>query len=559
MSFALRLSAITFSGGQTVAPPAIGTVLIVGPNNSGKSRALREILSNLRVGEPHGEKVVTKVQEVRDGSLDQFVDWLGERFRVTDNQVIGAGFNISTTDMPQLISNEWGRQNGFHHLALALVSHLDTASRLSSADPTSSYDGVSGHPTEPLQILYAELQAEERLSRAFSEAFDDDLVVDRHAGNQIALRSGRRPDPAKFGGHLHLSYAAEVRRLPLLHQQGDGMRSFTACLLQTEILQRPIALIDEPEAFLHPPQARQLAFHLAQAAKEQKRQVVIATHSADIVQGALESGSDVAVVRLERAGAANNASQLSPENIGALWKDPLLRVSNILDGLFHRVVVLCEADTDCRFYRSILEIVCRVDQKRMPEVLFTHTGGKDRLALAARALRAVSVPVVVVADLDVLADKYPLHDIWVGLGHHWTEIESDWKVIKAAVDATTRSPSTMFVKEEILKVFADTTSTVLDTNAAERIRVVTRADGGWRAVKRAGIEAIPKGEPRAACERLISALKKGGLQVVPVGELEGFIPSVGQHGPKWLDQALKTDLEGAQLALDFVRGFGIDS
>src|SRR5579862_5505455 len=300
MSFAFRLSVITFSGGQTVSPPAVGVLLIVGPNNSGKSRALREILSNLRLGEPRSERVVTNVKDVREGSLDEFATWLGERFRVTENQVIGAGFHVSTTDIPQLISNDWGRQSGFHHFTLALVSHLDTASRLSSAGPTPSYDGVSGHPIEPLQILYAEQLAEERLSKAFSDAFDDDLVVDRHAGSQIALRSGTRPDPVKLGGQLHLLYAAEARKLPLLHEQGDGMRSFTACLLQTEILQRPVALIDEPEAFLHPPQARQLAFHIAQAAREQKRQVIIATHSADIVQGALESGSDVAVVRLER-------------------------------------------------------------------------------------------------------------------------------------------------------------------------------------------------------------------------------------------------------------------
>jgi hypothetical protein len=52
-------------------------------------------------------------------------------------------------------------------------------------------------------------------------------------------------------------------------------------------------------------------------------------------------------------------------------------------------------------------------------------------------------------------------------------------------------------------------------------------------------------------------LKNGGLQVVPVGELEGFVPGVGLHGPRWLEQALKQDLGIATKALDFVRGFGV--
>ncbi|MEP6653432.1 MAG: AAA family ATPase [Myxococcales bacterium] len=452
MSFGFRLASIKFSGGQTVAIPAVGTLLLVGPNNSGKSRALREILSTTRINEPRNEVVVSEIGEVRDGSLEEFTGWLRTRFHVTANQVVGAGFDAGSGNLNSIISNDWGRKGGFHHLALALVSHLDTGSRLSAADPTASYDGVTGHPILPLQILYADHLAEARLSKTFSDAFDENLFVDRHAGNQIALRCGKGLYPEMFGGHLSLVYAAEVRRLPLLHQQGDGMRSFLACLLQTEILQRPVALIDEPEAFLHPPQARQLGSHLAQSARDQKRQIVIATHSTDIVQGVLEAGAEVAVVRLERSGSVNLASHLNAETIAALWKDPLLRVSNLLDGLFHRAVVLCEADTDCRFYRSILEIVCRVDKKRMPEVQFTHTGGKDRIAVAARALRAVRVPVTVVADIDVLSDRNPLEDIWTALGHEFSAIEGDWKIVKASVDSTAKNPTTTFVKEEVLKV-----------------------------------------------------------------------------------------------------------
>ena len=58
-------------------------------------------------------------------------------------------------------------------------------------------------------------------------------------------------------------------------------------LLASECASFLVLLIDEPEAFLHPPQARRLAAALARTAKSLGRQVILATHSTDIIQGAL--------------------------------------------------------------------------------------------------------------------------------------------------------------------------------------------------------------------------------------------------------------------------------
>jgi len=45
--------------------------------------------------------------------------------------------------------------------------------------------------------------------------------------------------------------------VPLVGDQGDGVRSFVGLLLDT-MVSMPIVLIDEPEVFLHPPHARLL-------------------------------------------------------------------------------------------------------------------------------------------------------------------------------------------------------------------------------------------------------------------------------------------------------------
>ena len=45
-----------------------------------------------------------------------------------------------------------------------------------------------------------------------------------------------------------------------------------------------------------------------------------------------------------------------------------------------------------------------------------------------------------------------------------------------------------------------------------------------------------------ACKRLLAKLRAAGLFVVDVGELERFVPSVGNKGPKWVNAVLERSL-----------------
>ena len=46
-AFGFRLQSVTFSDGSTLPLPSVGVVLIVGPNNSGKSQALSDIAAHI--------------------------------------------------------------------------------------------------------------------------------------------------------------------------------------------------------------------------------------------------------------------------------------------------------------------------------------------------------------------------------------------------------------------------------------------------------------------------------------------------------------------------------
>jgi hypothetical protein len=570
MGFRFAVRGIEFSGGSSVELSPSGVTLLVGSNNVGKSACLTELA--MRIGarqDYHATFVVTKsITEVRDGTPEEVQAWVASSFehRVPPGggseslEGVGLKFTFGQTLLDYL-KKTWP-EHGNKALGQAMASHLDTATRLVEANSTQSYDAIESRPSQPLHALYADVQLEQEVSANFRRAFNMDLVVDRLGAKQIALRCGKRPDARALGGELSFDYGRAARALPLLDRQGDGMRSYVACLLQTDVLRRPVVLIDEPEAFLHPPQARLLAQHLAAKAKSGGRQVIVATHSSEVVRGALDGGgADVCVVRLSREPDGENVAHvLDAPTVRSLWEDPLLRASNLLDALFHRHLVLCESDGDCRFYNAVLEALADDAKLPRPDVMFAHTGGKHRLPVAVSAVTALGVPVSVIADIDVLSAEQPLRAIWEGLGEPWSAISHLQSRLSAAVATTAKKPGREYVRERMIEVFDATTDSTLDEATVDRLRAIFRSEGGWAGVKRGGLDAMPKGDARRYADELLARLAAKGLHVVPVGELEGFLPRIGRHGPAWVVEALQVDLAQSpdtHRAREFIRGLNL--
>lgn len=416
---------------------------------------------------------------------------------------------------------------------------LTADQRLQLAEPPQNIALARDNPAHPIHFLLRDDKLEADLSERFRAAFGLDLVVHRNAGNIVPLHVGERPRPEGNEDRASLSYIQKLERLPQLHLQGDGMRSFAGVLLATSVGRETVVLVDEPEAFLHPPQARQLGGILAQR-PEGRRQIFVATHSTDILRGILDTSSKhVRVLRLQRSGTANEVCQLSNEQIKTLWGDPLFRYSNILDGLFHEQVVVCESDGDCRFYSATADAIGATETVRPPDTMFTYCGGKARLATVIRALRSVNVPVAAVADFDVLSDENPLKSIVESLGGQWDEIQTDWRTTKAAIDQKKPDLSSKDVTDEIQAILSSVKDPTFPASAKTRIGEVLRRTSAWAHAKTLGKAFVPHGHAHLACDRLLLSLRRLGLHVVEVGELECFAKSVGGHGPTWVDAVLQ--------------------
>jgi AAA domain, putative AbiEii toxin, Type IV TA system/Overcoming lysogenization defect protein-like, TOPRIM domain len=545
MAITVRLNEVSFSGGEVVSIADPSVIVIVGPNNSGKSVALREIQDHLSTGPrppymPY--RVIVGVDFTREGETADLEAWLEEHSQAMTERSNGMRFysapgaRLSRADAEA----QWNAHSQVPALGPSLapffILQASTDQRLTLVQQGAHWNPLSEAPSQPLQILFADPSREDALSGLSVEAFGAPLHLSRFPGGPIDLHVGT-PTSGVSATTINPEYVDEVAQMPTVQAQGDGMRSFIGIMLALTAAPYRLVLIDEPEAFLHPPQARLLGRRLGVEARH--TQVVTATHSVDFLIGLLTSGvTNTTVVRLTRDGDVNHVAVLEPDLIRRIWNDPLLSASNILDGLFHRGVVLCEADSDARYYGSVLE-AARGDASH--ELFFTHCNGKTRMPMVTRALRALNVPVVAIADLDLLREKAGARDLVEALGGDWSDYERDWTVLNAAVTSKSVAPAVSDVREAVDTALeaAAAEGVKLTRSTSEQIRKATKVEDGWSIVKNDGVAAFPRGDASTAGETLLARLRELGLFLVPVGELEGWHPTVSGHGPDWLGSVIE--------------------
>ena len=553
MTVRIWLSEIHFSDDSKIAIDKDEIVVLVGPNNAGKSTSLKEIAALLRSNQTEG-KVLKKITIEKDGSETELISFLTNILKketaATPSPIYrGSRANVSERNA----IDYWNDfKNGLSELASIFVNSLTTEERLKAANPPNSIDFTKEVPQHPIHFLQHDDSLEKEFSIYFKQAFGTDLIVNRNAGSIVPLYVGNRPIPKNGEDRVSIGYLKELEKLDLLHEQGDGMRSFVGVLLNAFISNHSILLIDEPEAFLHPPQAKLLGKMLS---RKRERQLFLATHSEDFLKGLLDAdATNLKIIRLQRDGKINKVSALNSSGINKIWNDPLLRYSNILNGLFHSKVVVCESDSDCRFFAAILAALHDNTDTAIPDVLFVHCGGKHRIPVAIEALKELNVPIRVVSDFDVLNDITPLKEIFEQLDGTWADVEKDWKLVKTSIDQKRPKLETTEIKKKIDEVFESTSEPVFPKEKISEIKKILRTTSAWAEAKEVGKAYIPSGDPTNAFERIQSKFKEKGLFVVEVGELESFVKSVPNHGPKWVNEVLTKDLK-TDIELESARQF----
>lgn len=582
----IRVSELRFNGGTTVDTSRADIVVLVGPNNSGKSRTLQEIwaLASHNFAYPFnrdGLVVLDGYSVNKNADTDAVSGWLAANRMLqvdpsTQREHVRA---IGTGDFAlDELNYHWG---GNEHLG-------GLASQLFRFIGPGDARGLLGSPgrLEPRQIpdhvvqtLVRNPTTRRAFESAFRSAFGQNLIVDSWFSN-TRLRLSRDLVQADF---VHTSddglpsedLADRLEALPLLESQSDGIRAFAGLLLTLISVRHPVLLLDEPETFLHPPQARLLGEYLGVLRGD--GQLVVATHSLDIVLGLLQAAETrVMVVRLTRRDDRTSALTVDPDTVRALWRDSLLRFSRALDGLFHEGVVLYEGDTDSQFYSAVSYHLARSRHKAagsaVPltdqvdsdayefsanpfDVMFTYAGGKQRIKMIAKALSAVRVPVRCIVDFDALNSKAVLESIVVSLGHDYT---AELERLRGIVDSGVRGNESVLTVGH-LRERLDELLSGADSGAAAGSEVIRAIEdlleppSGWSAAKKKGKAEVPPGDSTAALCQLLEELRRRSVFVVPSGAVESWVKEVGGKGTAWVVSVIEGGyVESASGAQEFV-------
>ena len=551
----LRLKMIRTADGSDVQFGRL--TILVGPNNCGKSQTLRDIrdyvttgiaerlviVKECDLGFPSETEALAGILMLPHQSNPQLRRFLGVSSDLQGRQEFGAperwiGEQYSNRNWPVVLQQ----------LGRFWVAHLDAESRFRLAGPTECYDVRGDSPTNAMQVFFRNRKtALEELRDAFKGAFGCDIALDWAGMKRWCLRVG-----GPFGeipDDLH-GLDELLKDQQELAVQGDGYRSFAGVVVATLTFPDRLALVDEPEAFLHPAQARFLGRWLAENAKGQ---MLVATHDFNFLWGAISAGADVQVVRLNRTGNRTRYDVVPAETCRSLLQSPLLSSQPVLDSMFQRGVVICEGDPDRAIYQTVAHV--RLVDSGGEDAFFIHSNGKDAMHIPVSLLRTAKIPVCAIADIDVFNSETVLERLLQALGA--TDMEEILRLRREVAQTVEDAGDEVLLQRLLEDVVAWQAGPHLDLrDARKELEGIARRASKWGTVKARGLDAFDDADTRKKAESLISACAKHDLFVVPKGELEAWMNLGAAKGREWNRRALE-ELHAGQCPQDlheFVKG-----
>ncbi|HLI95364.1 MAG TPA: AAA family ATPase [Candidatus Baltobacteraceae bacterium] len=451
-------------------------------------------------------------------------------------------FNVSLDPkaIDQLFQNALspgGEREFYRVFGQMLIARLGTEERLTLAKRGSGSLN-QGRPVTLLQALYvARSEGEANLNRLLWPSFGVHVRLDFTAPPNFVLRvGGKEIDEVPVDPRDALSI---FPKFAILDEQGDGLRSFTTVLLAVDTLRRSVYLIDEPEAFLHPPQAYRLGLHLARASSD--RQMIVSTHNTDMLRGLLADNRPATVARLTRVGNMNHLRVLNQEQLSNIARDPVLNSARVIDGLFYEGVVVAEADSDRAFYET-------VGRRLAPDaaIHYTHAQNKQTVPRVVAAYEEIGIPVASIVDLDILRRRDELLPL---LRAHRVPASDEHSILEARSRLTEQIDTSvddryLRARAALEELLREDASSIADSEA--RLDRLGRASekiayekDPWRQIKESGTAGF--GAAKAEAEALLQQLRRWNIFLVPEGELEGWLrntPLPRKDKRAWITAAL---------------------
>lgn len=496
---------LAFTDSPDLQLPTEGITVFVGPNNSGKSLVLREIETALAVHPfPTGLQIL-KDYEVRwqdRSEIDAFIK--KSKGPQQPNQPLGqvtiarltpnGGLEQANINLDTLYSIADARQDkrwfATQFLRFGLV-RLDGRSRFNLTNDQAANDLLS--PAQNvLGKLFQDDGARESARALVFDAFSLNLVVDPTRLGQFRLRLTSE-QTLEDEQSLNEQAREFHRRALHIKDASDGVQAYVGIVSAVVSGEFHTILVDEPEAFLHPPLARKLGRQLADVATSRRGSLLASTHSADFLMGCVQASQYVRVVRLEYQSGKSKGRFVDAEKLRSLFQNPLMRSSNATSALFYDGVIVTESDNDRVFYSEIYHRLAEA-KPDIPSVLFVNAQNKQTIKDIVGPLRQFGVPAAAITDIDIVKDG----------GATWMQ----WLTAAQVPEALHRGYQ------------------------AQREAVLTEFVNTGKDMKRDGGTEVLEGSSREAANQLFDNLNSYGVFPVRSGELESWLKPLGVFGAK---------------------------
>ena len=175
-----------------------------------------------------------------------------------------------------------------------------------------------------------------------------------------------------------------------------------------------------------------------------------------------------------------------------------------MDALFHSSAIVVEGDVDRVFYSEINRKLV-LEKKGIMDALFIKAIGKDTVHRIVAQLRKIGIPTACIYDLDVIRKE--------GHEHLWNNILQSANI-----------PTEQHAFLEAERKFCD--------------EAILKREGEPDPKKTIGIEAL-SGTDKERAESLLNTLKKYGVFIVPLGEVECWLNYLNKADKRdWIENIL---------------------
>ena len=493
--------------GQTVQVPSV--LLFVGPNESGKT--LASILIKEWYDGSHDTIDARMFADAsfkvfdRDEAL-AFLKPLESAFHAENEQPIWTGDihgsishdrSVNLLDFCSADAFKEKNWRSSHLSRFRIAPRLENV--LSVMQETDARPlGATGRFQNLHQLLLVDRTRLNKVNRIIHAACGFYVAVQLLDNGKFRLQLNPEPPPDEVPGMiLSTNLQSYYKNGTYVEAFGDGLRAFLGLVMCIFPFEHKLVVLDEPELHLHPPLANRLAQELVHEIVRRNGQLIIATHSSDIVAGCIAATDDIAMARLtfSKVSGQATAKVVAKTELEPFVSNSVVRNTDALAGIFHEATIAVEGVFDKIAYAEFnrcLQLQGRDIGIRDPH--FVSAGSCAQVLKVAHVMRQTGTPAAAILDFDVLYSD----------SIDWQKGEMD-RLGVDGVEQDEMLKSLVFVKQELRKCVAGLTK-----------------DQAKQKVKHEGINLLNDVE-RTKTEALLRRLSQFGLFIAAQGELESMV------------------------------------